>query len=229
MLKYYDSVILAGTIVIIISFFLSFINRNKENNPKVLKHFYLYNLMVCLLSLNTVVYYYTAFQTHQTLIRIEEIISLCDYLFWIIFFYNLNRKDSKFSKYFILPIFFIGTIIIITLNTYDVNRFVGIGIANLTKCLFCLYYFYKLSTTLPLTKLKVDPIFWVIVGLFFHTTVIIPINISTAFINTLKSQEMRNLLLSFTNLSILIMHLGFIKSQFCIMKQKNINERMNLG
>lgn len=218
MLLYHKTVIYVGTIIIFISFLFAFLNRRSSAIPSYLRHFYLYPLFVLLVSANTIAGFLIDSYPSDIGIFMEKILTVIDFAFWTFFFYSVNTIIAPRLKKLVLIIFLLTLLPTLVINTYERFTYVSLSVFNFSKCLFCLLYFSNLFKMLQTVSLKKDPVFWIVLGLFFYTAVTIPIYVTTTYLH----QKISNSLLLFplTNIAIIIMHLLFIKGHLCVINRK---------
>jgi len=219
--NFIKTVVLIGTVVIFISFVLALCIRKNKNIPGYLRNFYLYPFIELLLSFLTVALILDLHKfQHGYANGIEKIFSVIDFLFWAYFFLELFR-NSTFKKtvkiILVVFIFFIIPVVLVfslhSLN-YDI-----VGYTNIGKCILCIVYFFSLFTGLPNVNLKKDPTFWILSGVLFNTTISTPIFLSIGYFRSNNIFYMNNML-AIGNISIIIMHLLFIKGYLCIIQQR---------
>lgn len=217
MLQYHKWVIHIGTIIILISFIFAFLNRKVSNIPRYLQLFYICPFFVLLLSLNTIACLWINHYPARIGIFMEKVLSYIDFIFWTVFFYSLNKHHSTKHWNYIFAVFILAFTPSLFINSYEKFPYVSLAVLNFGKCLYCLFYFHDLFKILPKIVLKKEPEFWIIIGLFFYTTVTIPIYVTTTYLS--NNMDVRLMLFSFTNISIMIMHLLFIKGNLCVVKR----------
>jgi hypothetical protein len=218
MVTFFKSVVVVGSIIILISFLFAFSNRNKKNLPIYLRFFYLYLLLILFLSVNAVLYCFTNLLDFKIAAFVEKTVNIMDFIFWSYFFYFLNGGKSKLSRFFILPAFFITLVSFVFITPHETLRFMIVAVSNFSKCLFCLIYFYKLFKAVPDKILSKNPFFWVSVGVFLYSAVTIPIYLTSSYLEMTDEYDIKIQLFNMTNIAIIIMHLFFIKAQSCIRK-----------
>ena len=219
-MQFHKIVVLSGTLVILVSFILAYWNRNTKSISSYFRRFYIYPLIVLLLSVNTILYIYVKPLALSTSILIEKIFFIFDFVFWVYIFYRLLGDESRGRKY--LMILSVTTLTIaLSLNPINLSPYISLGVLNICKCLFCLIYFFKLFSSPQTVVLKYDPIFWIVAGVFFYTTVSTPIYLTTAYLDP-NTDTLRKILFPITNMAIIVMHLLFIKGQLCIIRHRRM-------
>jgi hypothetical protein len=215
-------VIMVGTVVVSLSFLLAFSVRTKENTPFYLRRFYLYPLLTLLLSLNTfaVDFFKLTSTAHQA--SIEKIIFTIDFSFFAYFFISVvEEKSMKQLIKMVSILFLLGTVVSwIFFAETKLYHYYFRAYHNLGKLIFCLIYLYSIFNCSPKLILKKEPAFWITSGLLFYTTVTIPIFLSYYYLAINRQISILSILFPLTNISIILMHLLFIKGYLCTIQQR---------
>jgi hypothetical protein len=148
---------------------------------------------------------------------VEKIFWAVDFLFWGYFFLQLFKNNA--GRNYIKGIVLINLIIIIPMilcltlgsKNYDI-----IGVTNIGKCLFCITYFFSIFKSVPKHHIKKEPGVWIISGLFFFSAVSTPVFLSAGYFRSYNSFEILYGIVAIGNISVIIMHLLFIKAYLCI-------------
>jgi hypothetical protein len=94
-----------------------------------------------------------------------------------------------------------------------------VGYTNIAKCLFCIIYFFLVFKNFPRLNLKNLPSFWIVSGLLFSAAVSTPIFLSIGYLRyNVKSPDIAFGVLAVADISIIIMHLFFIKAYTCVIR-----------
>lgn len=201
--------------MIFLSFATAFANRKKNLTPKYIRLFYIYPLMILILSTNALLVTLIQLYSIKIASLIEQYFTTADFIFWIVFFYQLF-KDSTILKKFVFLVSLVILVLITFVTYHPLSTYINLGISNIGKCLFCLAYFYDLLHSVPKVILRFEAVFWIVLGLFFNTAVTIPIYLTIHYLN-INHSEISQQIFSLTNIAIIIMHLLFIKGQLCIL------------
>lgn len=218
-------VIFIGTIVLFLSFLFAFVNRKKANIPNCLKFFYINPLLATLISISTILYFLLNRTTDSLTAIIEKSFFLLDFIFWIFFFYQTIINKSMAIKTAVIVIGAITLLATSLVSIFIWSPYIGLAVANTGKFLFCIVYFFSLFNSFPTTILKNDPIFWIVIGLFFYTTFTLPTYITNPYLNSIKQGFIQYILFAIGNIAIIIMHILFIKGQVCIIRQYKKDKR----
>lgn len=211
--------IIVGTLIILCSLAFSLILRMTITGPSYFKNFYLYPLLVFILSLITVTNYCIITIPNIYINVFENFILIIENIFWGIFFLNFsNRKTRKYFK--IIFIFSISIVLVITV----INKFSNLNhkiaaITNLGFTLYCLKYFISLFKNEPIKKITDEPMFWIVTGLFFYSVFSVPLFPLCEYFKNQNSYTLSLAFLSVINLVVIIMHLFFIKGCLCLIRQ----------
>lgn len=210
----YMSVIWIGTVVIFVSFIIALAIKGRKNVPVFMKYFYFYPLLALCVSFNTILGDYFHFFTRESLLRIQNILFIIDFLFWYFFFKNLLKKKIRILQ-FIFLLFLTSTIILRLSTGFHKPGFEINAVTNFGKILFCLFYCIELFKSEPVLNLKNESAFWIVSGLFFYTCVSLPFYTVYEYLNLNLPRLISRNLFSSTNISIILMHLLFIKAYLC--------------
>lgn len=219
--NFHKIVILIGTVVILFSFLIALQIRKSKKTPNYLQQFYLYPLLILFLSINTLTidFFEIGFRSMQA--TVEEIIMIIEFIFFAYFFrvvLNIFPQKKWIDYVFILFMFLTLPCVVLTLRQplfhYYFRAFHNIGIL-----LFCLIYIYSIFNNSPELFLKNNAAFWIVMGLLFYSSVTIPIFLGYYYLATNKHVSVLSILFPLTNISIIIMHLLFIKGYLCTIQQ----------
>lgn len=154
---------------------------------------------------------------------INNISLLFHFSFLSLFILKVSFPRNKPGILKIVFLFFIGLITFV-LITNDITRQINLAFAlsSLGLVFFCIIFYYKLFDNIPIIDLRKEPSFWIITGVFFCMSSLIPIS---ATIDYLKNKihmtvyATFNLVLMFTYI---IMHLFFIKAYLCVAPRQRV-------
>jgi hypothetical protein len=215
--NFHKIVIITGTVVIFLSFIISFQIRKQSSTPEYLRRFYLYPLLTLLLSLNTLAFDVFETGSKEVQVTIEKVIFTLDFIFFA-YFFKLVLTDSPLKKLahqvFICVMLFTIPIILITIQQTLFHYFFR-SFHNIGKFLFCLIYIYSIFRSSPRLILKEDAAFWIVMGLLFYSSITVPIFLGYYYLAINKYVDILSILFPLTNISIIIMHLLFIKGYLC--------------
>jgi hypothetical protein len=218
--NFHTIVAIIGTFVIGISATAAFIIRKNKKIPFYLRYFYLYPLYAFLVSINTLALNFCSVYSTRHGAKVEKLIVVVDFLFWGLFFINLFKDHSSKSTKYIVYISFVGSLIFIqVVNSFSKSAYQGLGYANLGKCFLCIVYFYSLFKSPPSLSLKHEPAFWILTGLLFYSTLSIPVYLSINLFYANHYMHLISILFPLTNITIIIMHLLFLKGYICRIQQ----------
>jgi len=223
-LKLHSFIILFGTGIIIITFFVSlfFIKREK---PRYYNYIFIFIILGILVSANTIKSNYNAWViNNKTSIVIEQTLLLFQTLMLGLFFVDILNK-SIFGK-LIKQLLFLSILIqvILLLLVLIANTEIRPTIApNFFLLIFCFLYLRDLMTSKPTLILSRSSAFWIVMGIFYSSCVGFPVNSLIPFIP--KNQEFLNLrrqIFSSYNMSIIVLYTCIIKSYLCLKPPQNL-------
>lgn len=213
------TVIWAGTAVIFLSLIFSLLIIKKARVRKYMQGFFICPLIAVLLSLNTILNRLFYLYSDKLYFLIQFFILLLDLIFWGIFFskiFNSNRdlRKVKIAFWSILVL----AIISFTLNNSSSPNYHTIGLFNICKTLYCVFFYYKLFKDLPNQTITAEPIFWIVTGLFFYSCLSLPCYALYNYIKLKTSSYISINIFAISNMLIIIMHLFFIKAYLCTIR-----------
>lgn len=225
MFTLHDIVICLGSFTILISFVMAVYVR-KKTDYKYLQLFYFEPLIGLLISVNAFVHLHFSIYNFKLTFLFQDILLIGDILFWTYFFFNQAKKNRL--KRFIKIIFLIIGVMIITsfyLKGNYTPNFFFYSISNLWKSTLCLLYYNSIFSANPNLHLKKDPTFWIVTGIFFYSSLTLPHYSLHFYLKEHLSVELMNNVFAFTNISIVVMHIIFMKAYICILKEeKNLTQ-----
>jgi hypothetical protein len=218
---FHKIVVIIGTAIIFVAFLLALKIREDGKAFPYLKHFYILPLLLLLVSFNTIVIDLTNRELMAFLPIVEKILSTLDFIFYSYFFSIIvGSSDLKKTIKWISLFFIILTIpLVVILSEKSLFHYYFRAFHNMGKLLFCLVYLYSIFNSSPKLVLKNEPAFWITMGVLFYTSITIPIFLCYYFLATNKFRDLLNILFPLTNISIIIMHLFFIKGLLCTFRQ----------
>jgi hypothetical protein len=218
--NFHTIVAIIGTFVIAISATTAFSVRKNSKTPYYLKYFYLYPLYVMSVSINTLALNFNAVYRASLGVKVEKSIVVIDFIFWGLFFINLFKLNySKTTRRIVYLIFVCIFIAILGINYFSKSAYDALAYANVGKCLLCIVYFYSLFKSPPSLSLRHEPAFWIVTGLLFYSTLSIPVYLSINLFYANHYMNLISILFPLTNITIIIMHLLFIKGYLCRIQQ----------
>ena len=202
------------------------ISKNKQI-PVYLKRFYLYPLLVALLSLNTIAAIYFHLYSSAIQFAFQNIMEIVEFTFWGLFFLHLMKTTNSLK--YIKSVFLSFLLIIICwtfLNNFYKPLFQTFALGNFGKSIFCIFYFNKLFKDSPKLNLKNEPSFWIITGVFFCSSITLPQYAINDYLRNNVNKIISNNIFASTNIAIIIMHILFIKAYLCKVHQHNLSSHL---
>ena len=199
----------------LISFLISLKLIGNKNIPNYMRGFYWYTsvgMAICTM-------YIFSNNLHIIPSKTYRIINLLSLVFHFLFLSNFiiqvitNNKAKKYLKK--IPYFFIPLITYFIIKDVKNNSAFSFAFTNFGLVFFCISYYYQLFKNSPTINLLKEPAFWIITGIFFGMSIIIPLTLIGGYlVNTIP----RNIFLPLTLITLLgygIMHIFFIKGILC--------------
>ncbi len=103
-------------------------------------------------------------------------------------------------------------------NPLDKPNLHTLSIFNICKTIFCIYFYYDLFRKPPYQKIKSEPSFWIITGLFFYSCLSMPFYALNDYLRAEFPATISENLFTISNIMIIIMHLFFIKAYLCTLR-----------
>ncbi|MEP7254198.1 MAG: hypothetical protein ABI666_00410 [Ferruginibacter sp.] len=223
-MKLYNFIVLFGTGIIGIAFFLA-IAFAKKDKPLYYRYIFIFIILGLLLSTNAITNHNSAWLFSKKIpILIEQLLLLFQSLMLGLFFFEILKK-SIFAKkikglLFLLVLTQIILIIVVHLANTEISPFI---IPNLILLIFCFFYVRDLMSNKPTLILVKSSAFWLVMGIFFSSSIGFPVSSLIPFIP--KNQEVVNLrfqIFSITNMSLIVLYLFIIKSYLCLKHPQNL-------
>ena len=223
-MKLHNFVVLFGTCIIVITFFVA-IAFAKKQKPLYYNYIFAFIILGLLLSTNTIANHNNAWLLNKKVsIIIEQLIALFQSLMLGLFFHEVLKK-SVFTikiKWLLFLLIFTEVILIMVvhLTNTDIRPFL---ISNLILLICCIFYLRDLMNNKPTLKLINSSAFWITIGILFSNCIGSPIYSLMVFIP--KNQEYLNLRLqifSISNMSLIVLYLFIIKSYLCLKHPQNL-------
>lgn len=220
MSKIFNIEIIIGTLVILISFITALKVNKIKGKPDNLTHFYLYPLFA--LSLSSLTFTENIIQKldPQIIPYLESSYIVIEITLLGFFFLKTLRQNRSIN---LLKIIFVVCLLIIlylivrdNLKTYNYQ---ATAISNLFFCLCSCIYFKQLFLNDPIVIINKDSTFWIVSGIFFYSTFSLPLYPISAYFRNNEIFAVSQTLILIINLLVIIMHLFFIKSFLCLIKQ----------
>jgi hypothetical protein len=217
-LKLHSFIVLLGTAIIIISF-LTALAFSKKAKPHYYKYIFAFIVMGLLLSVNTIASNnYTWRYGLKARIFIEQILILLQYGMFGLFFLEL-LKNSVFTKkikmliLLSIPIL-ISLILVVQFANIEIRPSI---VPNLVMLIFCFFYLKDLMNNKPTLLLVHSSAFWLIMGIFFSSSIGFPVSSLMPFISkNYIYTDLRFQIFSIQNMALIIMYLFIIKSYTCL-------------
>ena len=214
--------IVIGTIVILCSLVLSLFAFRKENTLTHLRRFYLYPLLAFYLSTVTFTDEFIITFSKSTITIAQYIYIFLEPIFWGTFFMILFRNKKRIA---LIRTIFIITLSLITFlairSNFNSHNHQIVSISNLSFTFYCGIYFFDLFRGEPIKLIKSDPTFYIVVGLFFYSALSLPFFSLSDYFKRSNS-FLYPMIICFLNLTIIIMHLFFIKGYLCLIKPTKV-------
>lgn len=206
-----DLQILVGLISFIFS--LSLIKR--KNIPYYMKGFYWYPTVGLIVGIPNFINCHFI-DDFSFAVQLNNYSLLFHFYFLSSFIIRITPQKSDL-KYLNIFSYLILVILVIVLFSSNLNKHVyqAFSISSLGLTIFCIIYYFQLFNNIPTVNLKYEPSFWVITGIFFCMSVIVP---TTSMIDYLRNRISQDLLLMIYHIggfSYAVMHLFFIKAILC--------------
>jgi len=222
-LKLHYIIVLFGTGVILIAFFVA-ICFSKKEKPFYFNYIFLFIILGLLLSANTIKSNSTAWLFNKKIsIYIEQLLLLLQSLVLGLFFLEI-LKISKFVKKVKLLLFLsvlLQSILIINVRLTNTEIRPAI-IPNLFFLALCFLYIRDLMTNKPTLVLVKSSAFWIVMGIFYSSSIGFPVNSLISFFP--RDQHIFNLRLqifSIANMAVIVLYLFIIKSYLCLKHPQN--------
>lgn len=212
--NFYDIVVMIGTGVIFLAFFIAILYTKYHDN--YMKKLFFIIAISLLLSANTFFGVYLVYYSSQIRFSIQTVLLLLDLIFWCLFFIDLldDMKSRKIIRLIFACTFSLSIFILYNNHLNQPNLHVT-AVLNTCKSVFCILYFQNLFRKITKTNILKEPSFWVVSGLIFYSTLSLPFYGLNSYIKyqfpLLKSIN----ILAISNILIIVMYLFFIKAYLC--------------
>jgi hypothetical protein len=207
-----------GTTIIAIALIFALFSFKKQI-PFYYKYIFLFIILGLLMSTNTAVNNYQIWYFNKKIsILLEQLIFMFQSLMLGLFFIDILNKSTfvkQIKRLLILSLLIQITILIIVLSTNTDIRPTIPSYIFLLIC--CVYYLRDLMNNKPTLILVRSSAFWIVMGIFYSSSIGFPVNSLISFIP--KTQEVSNLRLQIfavLNMSVIILYLFIIKSYLCL-------------
>ena len=211
----YSKLRLIKEVKYLLSFLISLKLIGNKNIPNYMRGFYWYTSVAIAVSTLYISSNYLHIIPSKTYRIINLLSAVFHFTFLSLFIIRVvtNSKENKYLK--ILLYFFIPLIIYFIIKDIKNNTVFSFVIANFGLLIFCISYYYELFRNSPTINLLKEPAFWIITGIFFGMSLIIPLTLIGGYlVNTIP----RNIFLSLTLITLLgygSMNIFFIKGILC--------------
>ena len=198
---------------IVTSFIFSLTLLKNKKIPKYLKNFFWYPTIGVVVILPEI--FDLNFNASEIFI-INNLSILFHYSFLSLFIIRIIPQNRKwwYLKYIFIT-FFIAIIIYLFCNDLSKPQHLAFAISNFGLTIFCILYYFYLFNSSPTLNLLNEPSFWIVTGIFFSMTLIVPI---TSVIEYLCYKPTKKTYMIFANMLMFcytIMHVFFIKAFLC--------------
>jgi len=216
-------IILLGTGVILITFFIALIFKKKQH-ADFAKYIFSFVVLGLLISINTIIYYHFHITSLYTLRFIQFLLISIQTLCVGMFFLTILANKPFQKKIRSLVIFFLFLqAIMFVLGVLNYLDFTSVYIAiSLISFIFSMIYFKDLLNSIPSVSLSHNPPFWIVVGFFLHSCISFPIYSLHRFIPFQTQRDLRFAVFSLSNISLIILYVFIIKSYLCFKHQPNL-------
>ncbi len=215
-------IIYLGTGVIFAAFLVALMFANKQK-PNYFKLIFGYILGGVLLSLNAIIFLNeNIFENIAQPFFVQNILMILQAQFIGFFYYDvlINVRFKKITLNTITIVWLSQVLFLILKNTSV--KYIQISIA-LELFIFSILYFKELLSSEAKLNLSKSPSFWIAIGVFFYASISFPIYCFQPLISIdLKYTDISNQIFSFSNMSLIVMYLFFIKSYLCLKTPQNL-------
>jgi len=181
-----------------------------------MKKFFLYPLIALLISINSICGPLLLLYPINLYFTIQNYLFLVDLFFWYCFFsviLNDKKDDNKIKILFIIT-FFVALYLLFFNNVDKRNLHIG-ALSAICKTVFCIFFFYKLFKNLYYQNILKEPLFWIVTGLIFNSSLSLPFYGLNSYIKSQFPSLVSSNIFSVSNMLIIIMHLFFMKAYLC--------------
>ena len=218
-MKLHNFVILFGTGVIIIAFFvaLAFLKKDK---PVYFKYILTFIILGLLISLNSVVYFYLFWYAINLTILIEQLLLLLQSLMLCLFFVEVLKNVTIVKKIRLLIYLsiLIQAILIILLFSKNIKiKIRPLISSNLILAIFCIFYLRNLMKNTPAISITKSTTFWIVMGILYSSCIGFPVNFLVMLIPVDQQYlDLHYQIFSISNMSLIVLYLLIIKSYLCL-------------
>ena len=209
-------IVWAGTISILVSFIFALSICNPKDTRSYMQYFFVYPLIGILISVNSILTSFFPLYKRTVNFPLQNFLLLVDLIFWVMFFSDFFRNKSDKTK---LKITFFITLGFALFSYFysplDKPNLHTISLFNICKTLFCIYFYYDLFKKPPNQKIKSEPSFWIVTGLFFYSCLSMPFYALHDYLRVKFPLVISASLFAMSNILIIIMHFFFLKAYLC--------------
>ena len=212
-------IIWIGTLTIVISFIFALSISKMRNTRIYMNYFFIYPLIGVLISVNSILTSFFSWYKKSINFPLQNLFLLLDLIFWVMFFSSVfdNKSDTiKLKIAFFITFCF--ALFSYFYNPLDKPNLHTLSIFNICKTIFCIYFYYDLFRKPPYQKIKSEPSFWIITGLFFYSCLSMPFYALNDYLRAEFPATISENLFTISNIMIIIMHLFFIKAYLCTLR-----------
>jgi len=210
-------VICVGTGVIFISLIMAVSISRKDRS--YMRWFFLCPLIAFLASINTIDgIFFSRFPNNMTFTR-QNYLILVDLTFWFFFFIQiLNNKRDRMQITILLVITLFISFYLLFISKAGIQNMHMPALGAICRTIFCIFFFYKLFKNMFYQNILKEPAFWIVSGLFLHSTLSFPFFGLNSYIRSQFSLSVSFSLSAISNMFIIIMHLFFLKAYLCTIR-----------
>lgn len=130
------------------------------------------------------------------------------------------------KKYLNIIFIFFLSLIVFFLSMGDLTQHLTyiFSISGLGLTFFCVVYYLQLFNTLPILNLFREPSFWIVNGVFFGMSLIVPLGASLEYFYIKLNYSFYLSFASVYAFCTVIMHIFFIKAFMCCNMNKKVSE-----
>lgn len=215
--------VILGTLIIFISFIISFRARNVQSSNKHLRFFFIYPFIALCLSFLTITNYFI-YKFDRSFTNIfENYFFILENIFWGYFFITFF-SEKKFKLVAVVILLLSTSIIasILIYNKFSNFNYKVVSFTNLSFSCYCLLFFIRLFKTALVIIIYSDSTFWIVTGLFFYSVCSLPLYPIIDYSNFFQKLLIYKTIIAVINFMIILMHIFFIKGVICLIRQPKI-------
>lgn len=211
-----------------IAFIISMLYCHRKFNPSYLRIFTMYLFVSVALETvaNTLwgsLFNFYPFGSHQvqatyTIYNLFTFFELCIFAWFLM---QVIRSSLVKRLLIVLVILFTVSYFLYYLKTGlgEQLNLVSVVMESTIIIIPCLTYFLELFTNQEPVELLKEPSFWLVTGIFFYLATIIPLCVTSGYMNSHGLKNAADILYSINNLALIVTYLLFIKGFTCRVKK----------